>query len=106
MMNESEQAMAVLEQQVSLGKKMQELQKDASFKEIFMDGYIAGTAKDIAEGFCLLDERRLERATKDLYATSFFNQFMSALVDNGNNAVESIRDLQETMKFEQQLKES
>ena len=106
MMTESEQAMAVLEQQVSLGKKMQELQKDDSFKELFIEGYVAGTSKDISEGFCLLDERRLERATKDLYAVSFFHQFMTAIVDNGNNAVESIRDLQETMQFEQQLGES
>lgn len=86
MMNESEQYIAALEEQVSLGKEMMRLEEDEGFKKLFIDGMFKTLSTDIAQGYATLDEVRKEKANKDLYSISFFYQFCEMIKDSGSNA--------------------
>ena len=89
----------ILNNQVTDGKALLELMKNEDFKRLFITKQ---ESKILEVGYSIshLDDARKEKAINELSHISYFFDRMYQLIDDGNTATGSLRDIAEEEAYQ------
>lgn len=84
-----------LQKQVELAKAMKRLQLNADFQMIFDEKYIKDWAITQTYNMSVYNQQSRVGVIENMVARSIFSQFCDQLVDDGNIAIDTLKQIEE-----------
>lgn len=84
-----------LQKQVELAKAMKRLQSNADFQMIFDEKYIKDWAITQTYNMSVYNQQSRVGVIENMVARSIFSQFCDQLIDDGNIAIDTLKQIEE-----------
>jgi len=80
--------------QVELAEKMKKLLNNEDFKTLFLDGYVEAYAMTSVQNAWMFNGEARVRYVEQILARSYFTRYIDDIINEGNEALMSIREEQ------------